>query len=178
MASIFVEHERSIGEFELHDRVFLEHGADGVLVGMDDVGNGIGFRIIRVVDGLSGEIAFVEVPDRLVAMRAVSFHQARFVFAHASGDFLDGFVQSDIHIFAFGVGFDGDMVSTKENDFGDVSVFLHIQDSFGLDDTRVVEVEALDFAMGVVTEGISHLLVAYRDSDGQIDVGGLHDFVG
>jgi hypothetical protein len=99
------------------------------------------------------------------------------VFAHAAGDFLDRFVERRIHILAFGVGFDGDVIGAIEDDFGDMPVFVDVEDGFGFDDSRVIEMKTLDFPVGMITERIGHLLVPDRDGDRQIDVGGLHGFV-
>ena len=118
------------------------------------------------------------MPDRLVAMRAVLLHQARLVLAHSSGDFFDRLIQSGIHVLALGVRFDGDVVGAEKNDFGNVPVFLDVENDLGLDDSRVVEVKSLDFLDRMVTEGIGHLFVPYGDGDRQIDVGSLHVRIG
>ena len=127
-----------------------------------------------MIESLLGEIAFVEMPDRLVAVRAVFLEQAGLVLAHAAGDFLDRFVERDIHVLAFGVGLDGDVIGAEEDDFGHMPVFLHVENGFGFDDARVVEMEAFDFPLGVVAEGIGHLFVPHGDGDRQVDVGSLH----
>jgi hypothetical protein len=66
------------------------------------------------------------------------------------------------------------VVGAKKNNFGNMPVFLDVENDLGLDDSRVIEMEALDFLDRVVTKGIGHLLVPHGDSDRQIDVGGLH----
>ncbi len=130
-----------------------------------------------MVEDFFAEEAFFEVANGLIAVRAVFFEEARLVFTHAAGDFFDRLVECCIHVFALGVGLDGDVVGAKQNDFGDMSVFLHVENCFGFDDPRVIEMQAFDFFMGVIAEGIGHLFVPHRDGDWQVDVGSLHGFL-
>ena len=96
------------------------------------------------------------------------------MLAHAAGDFLDGFVDGSVHIAAFGVGLNGDVIGAEEDKFGDVTVFLHVENGLGPDDTGIIEVEALDFFGDVAAQGISHFLMTDSDGDWQINVGSLH----
>jgi len=107
-------------------------------------------RVFWVVEGLLAEDALFKMADRLVAVWAMLFEQARFVFAHSPGNFLNGFIQSGVHVLTFRLRFDGDVVCTKQDDFRDVAVFLDIKDHFRLNDPWVVEVQALNFFDGVI----------------------------
>jgi hypothetical protein len=74
------------------------------------------------------------------------------------------------------VGLNGDVIGAEEDNFGNMPVFLNIENGLGFDDPRVVEMKALDFPVGVLAERIGHLFVPHGDGDRQVDVGGLHGF--
>jgi hypothetical protein len=69
---------------------------------------------------------------------------------------------------------DGDVICTKKDNFGNVPVLLDVENDLRLNDSGVVEMQARDFFVRVVAQGISHLLVSDRDGYRQIDVGSLH----
>ena len=128
-----------------------------------------------MIENVFGKEAFFEVADGFIAMRAVLLEQTCLMLAHAAGDFLDGFIESRIHVLAFGVCFDGDVIGTEKDDFRDVAVFLNIENDLGLDDPRVIEVQTFDFFMGMISECISHMFVSHGDGDWQIHICNLHD---
>ena len=68
-------------------------------------------------------------------------------------------------------GVDRDVIGTEEDDLGDVAVLLDVQDGLGLDDSRVVEMDSLDFLVSVVAQGVGDLFVADGDGDVRINVG-------
>ena len=66
-------------------------------------------------------------------------------------------------------------LAQNEDDFGDVAVVvLDVEDDLGLDDARVVEVEAFDLLVGVVTDRLGDVHVTCGDDDGEVDVVFLH----
>ena len=56
------------------------------------------------------------------------------MLTHAAGYFGDSLINSSIHVLALSRGVDDDVVSAEENDFSMMSVFVSIEDGFGLDD--------------------------------------------
>ena len=141
---------------------------------MDDEWCRIDVGILRVIENILREEALFEVADGFIAMRTMLLHQTRLVLAHATGDFFDGFIERDIHVLTLGVGFDGDVIGAEKDDFGNVPVLLNVENDLGLDDSRIVEMQTLDFLGRVIAEGIGHLLMSHSYSDRQIDVGSLH----
>lgn len=145
---------------------------------MDDVRFRIVFGFLRVIECGVIEVALFKGPDGFIPMRAVLLEEARFVFAHPTGDFFARFVQSGIHVFSLGVRLNRDVVGAEKNDLGDVPVFLNVEDDLGFDDARVVQMKTFNLLDGVLAQGIGHLFVPHRDGDRQVDVGSLHDVLG
>ena len=98
------------------------------------------------------------------------------MFPHAARDFIDGKVDALVHVIGLGRGIDDDMVGAKEDDFGFVpAVPLNIENGFGLNDARVVQVNSSDFFDGVLTEGISDVFVTHGHGDLWVYVSCLHN---
>ena len=93
---------------------------------------------------------------------------------HAAGDLIDRLINGGIHVLAFGVRLNVDVVGTVQDDLSDKSVFLNVENGFGFDDARVVQMESFDLFGDMIAQGIGHLLVTHRNGDRQIDVGSLH----
>ena len=99
------------------------------------------------------------------------------MLAHAARDFFDGFIDRRIHVLALGMSLDGDMIGAEKDDLCRVfvaPVFVRVENCLGLDDTRVIEMQSLDFFSRVVAQGVGHLVMADSHGNGQIHICGLH----
>jgi hypothetical protein len=164
--------EGTVAKFEVHDGFVGEEGADFVLLGVD-VG-GLDVVFLGGVEDFGVEDLLFDVADAAVFARAVALEEAGLVLPHAPGDLGDGFVDGGVDVLRGALHFDDDVIGTEEDDFGDLAVLLDVEDNFGLDDARVVEVEALDFLVGVIADGLGDIDVASCDDDGQVNVVLLH----
>ncbi len=104
-------------------------------------------------------------------------HDLGFMLAHLLGDLADGLIDGGVEVAGLGAGVDGDVIAAMEQDLGDVTVFFDIEDDLGVDDARVIEVEALDLFPGVINDGIGDGHMAAGDFDFGICVGDLHGFL-
>ena len=121
---VFEEDEGFVREFEFHDGVFLEHGAQPVAFAVNKNWFGVVLGFLGVIEGGFIEPTFFEVLDGVSRLGAVFFEEAGFVLSHSPGDFVDGLVDTLVHVLGFRGGFDDDVISTEEKDFSNVAVFL------------------------------------------------------
>ena len=110
----------------------------------------------------------------LLAARPVLAHDFCLVLPHLPRDLADHGVDGRIHVVRLRARLDGDVVAANEDDLGEVTVLLHVEDHLRLDDARVVEVQTLHFFHGVILDRVGDADMAACDFDGQIDVGDLH----
>jgi len=74
------------------------------------------------------------------------------------------------------VRLDRDVVRTKQDDLRNVAVFLNIENDFGFDNPRVVQMQPFDFSLGVLAQRLGDALVPDCDCDQRIRVCSLHGF--
>ena len=92
-------------------------------------------------------------------------HDLRLVLAHLLGDLAHRLVDGGIQVARLRAGVDGDVVVAMEHHLGDVPVLFDIQDHLRIDDSRVIEVEALHFFSRIFDDGIGDGHVAAGDFD-------------
>ena len=68
------------------------------------------------------------------------------------------------------------MVSAKEDDFGFMAaVPFHIKNGLGTDDARVIKMDAANFILSIMAEGISDVFVTHGHGDIWVYVFRLHN---
>ena len=170
-AGVLEEDEGAVAELQFHDRFLLVEGAQSIRFTMNDgwfrLGTIFVFHNDMSVEEVRGIETHVQVLDGVLGLGAMLLEKPGLVLPHAARNFVDGFIDAPVHVSGFGGGINGDMIGAKKDDFHDVTFPLNVQNCFGLDDPRVVEVETFNFARGVGFERVSRLFVANCDRDGR-----------
>jgi len=164
--------EGAVAEFEVHDGLVGVEGADFVFLSVDV--SRLDMVFLGGVEDLGVEDLLFDVADTAVFARAMAFEEAGLVLPHAAGDLGDGLVDGGVDVLRGTLHFDDDVIGTEEDDFSDLAVLLDVEDDLGLDDARVIEMEALDFLVSIITDGLGYIDVASGDDDGQVNVVLLH----
>ncbi len=108
---------------------------------------------------------------------AVRAQHLRLVLAHLLGQFRDHAVNRRIHVLALMVRLNGDMVGAMEHDFRRMPSFADVKDDVRLDDARVIQMDVLDLAVGIVADGVRNTDMASGDADGNVHVCCLHVYL-
>ena len=149
-----------------------EKRTNAIVFRMDDDGLDI-VRLMRWKT-LRGINMLVEVADGSFA-GTVIFEDARFKFPHPARDLADGFIYRGIEVIAGGRTLNGDVIGAEKNDLSEVPVVrLDIEDDFGFNDAGVIEVQSVNFAPRVFTNGFRDFEMASGDGDVQVHVCCLH----
>ncbi len=106
--------------------------------------------------------------------RAVLFQKARFVLPHATCDLVDGLINASVHICRFRGSIDCNVICAEEYDLSPVTSALDIQNGPGLDNFRIVEMQACDLPEGIRLQGVGGLFVTDSYGNMRVEVRALH----
>src|ERR1700731_1772890 len=76
-------------------------------------------------------------------------HEAGFIFAHLSSNFVYDLIDGNVHIIALRAGLERNVVATMQNDLGHVPVFLNIHNYLYFDNFRIIKVKACQTAAAI-----------------------------
>jgi hypothetical protein len=85
-----------------------------------------------------------------VLSRPVLPHEAGFIFAHLSCDFVHDLIDGNVHVIALGACLKRDVVATVQNHLCSVTVFLNIQNYLYFDNFWIIKVEASQPASAIL----------------------------
>jgi hypothetical protein len=130
-------------------------------------------RLVQALHPFPAQHSFFEVPNGMFSGPMLA-HEAGFIFAHLSSDFVNDLIDGNVHIVALRAGLERDVVATVQNDLGRVTVFLNIHNYLYFDNFRIIEVEACQPASAIFFHRLRDADVPSSHLDGWICILYLH----